>query len=127
MPLTKGIYNWTDIPAVPGYNIRTTIDIKMQDIVENELNDVLTFCNADWGVAVLMDVATGDIKAISNLEKNPNADNYIEGMNRAVLGYEPGSVVKTLSMMIALEDGVVNDLDEVLVTGHSYAYAGADP
>ncbi len=126
-PLTKGIYNWTDIPAVPGYNIRTTIDIKMQDIVENELNDVLTFCNADWGVAVLMDVATGDIKAISNLEKNPNADNYIEGMNRAVLGYEPGSVVKTLSMMIALEDGVVNDLDEVLVTGHSYAYAGGRP
>lgn len=127
VPLTKGIYNWTDVPATPGYNIRTTIDIKMQDIVENELNDVLTYCNADWGVAVLMDVATGDIKAISNLEKNPNADNYIEGMNRAVLGYEPGSVVKTISMMIALEDGIVNNLDEVLSTGSSFAYAGGRP
>lgn len=127
VPLTKGIVNWTDVPAVPGYNIRTTIDIKMQDIVENELNDVLTFCDADWGVAVLMDVTTGDIKAISNLEKNPNADNYIEGMNRAVLGFEPGSVVKTISMMIAIEDGIVNSLNEVLVTGNSFAYAGGRP
>ncbi len=127
VPLTKGIVNWTDIPAVPGYNIRTTIDIKMQDIVENELNDLLTFCNADWGVAVLMEVATGDIKAISNLEKNPSADNYIEGMNRAVLGFEPGSVVKTLSMMIALEDGIVNNVNEVLSTGSAFAYAGGRP
>lgn len=127
VPLTKGIVNWTDVPAIPGYNIRTTIDIKMQDIVENELNDVLAYCNADWGVAVLMDVATGDIKAISNLEKNPNADNYIEGMNRAVLGYEPGSVVKTISMMIALEDGIVSNLDEVLVTGRAFPYAGGRP
>ncbi|MDE5744051.1 MAG: transpeptidase family protein [Paramuribaculum sp.] len=126
VPLTKGIVNWTDIPAVPGYNITTTIDIKMQDIVENELNDVLTYCNADWGVAVLMEVATGDIKAISNLEKNPNANNYIEGMNRAVLGFEPGSVVKTISMMLALEDGIVNSLDEVISTGARFPYAGGN-
>ena len=124
VPLTKGIVNWTDIPAVPGYNIRTTIDIKMQDIVENELNDLLTFCNADWGVAVLMEVATGDIKAISNLEKSPSGNSYIEGMNRAVLGFEPGSVVKTISMMLALEDGVVSNVNQVLTTGFSYAYAG---
>lgn len=127
VPLTKGIVNWTDVPAIPGFNITTTIDIKMQDIVENELNDVLTYCNADWGVAVLMDVETGDIKAISNLEKNPNADNYIEGMNRAVLGFEPGSVVKTISMMIALEDGIVSNLDEVLSTGFRFPYAGGSP
>ncbi|MCH5318276.1 MAG: transpeptidase family protein [Paramuribaculum sp.] len=124
VPLTKGIVNWTDKPATNGYNISTTIDIKMQDIVENELNNTLSYVDADWGVAVLMDVQTGDIKAISNLEKNPRADNYIEGMNRAVLGYEPGSVVKTLSMMIALEDGIVNNVNEVIPTGNSYAYAG---
>lgn len=127
VPLTKGIVNWTDIPAVPGFNVRTTIDIKMQDIVENELNERLAFCDADWGVAVLMDVATGDIKAISNLEKNPNADNYIEGMNRAVLGFEPGSVVKTISMMLALEDGIVDDVNEVIPIGKSFAYAGGRP
>ena len=51
------------------------------------------------------------------LEKSPYSNEYIEGMNRAVLGYEPGSVVKTLSMMIALEDGIVNDVEQVITTG----------
>ena len=124
VPLTKDIVNWTDVPPVDGYNIRTTIDINMQDIVENELNNVLTTCDADWGVAVLMEVSTGNIKAIPNLEKSPYSNEYIEGMNRAVLGYEPGSVVKTLSMMIALEDGIVNDVEQVITTGHAFKYAG---
>lgn len=115
--LTHGIVNWARQEAVPGYDIMTTIDINMQDIVENELNSILSHVDADWGVAVLMDVATGDIKAISNLEKNPSSGTYIEAMNRAVLGYEPGSVVKTLSMMIALEEGIVTNLDEEIPTG----------
>ncbi len=127
VPLTKNIVNWTDIPPTPGYNIKTTIDIKMQDIVENELNNILMDCDADWGVAVLMEVKTGNIKAISNLEKSPNGNEYIEGMNRAVLGYEPGSVVKTLSMMIALDDGIVKDVNQMITTGHSFAYAGGRP
>lgn len=122
--LTKKITDWTDIPAVPGSDIVTTIDINMQDIVESELNNVLDTCGADWGVAVLMDVKTGDIKAISNLERNPHGAGYIEARNRAVMGYEPGSVVKTLSMMIAVEDGIVDNLDEVLPTGNGWAYAG---
>ncbi|MDE6116388.1 MAG: transpeptidase family protein [Duncaniella sp.] len=125
--LTKKITDWTDVPAIPGSDIVTTIDINMQDIVENELNNVLDTCGADWGVAVLMDVKTGDIKAISNLERNPHGPGYIEARNRAVMGYEPGSVVKTLSMMIALEDGIVKDLDEVLPTGNGWAYAGGRP
>ena len=56
--LTKDIVNWTDVPPTPGYNVRTTIDIQLQDIVENELNRVLDSCSADWGCAVLMDVKT---------------------------------------------------------------------
>ncbi len=126
IPLTKDIVNWTDVPPTPGYNITTTIDINMQDIVENELNDVLTYCDADWGVAVLMEVETGNIRAISNLERKRPGE-YIEGMNRAVLGYEPGSVVKTLSMMLALEDGIVTDVNRIISTGHSFAYAGGRP
>ncbi len=125
IPLTRGIVNWTDTPAVAGQNIITTIDIKMQDIVENELNDILTWTNADWGVAVLMEVATGDIKAISNLQRS-DVGQYIEGVNRAVLGFEPGSVIKTLSMMIAIEDGVVRP-HEVITTGGGFAYAGGRP
>lgn len=125
--LTKDIADMAKIPAVPGCDIVTTIDINMQDIVESELNNVLDSCGADWGVAVLMDVKTGDIKAISNLELNPNGPGYIEARNRAVMGYEPGSVIKTLSMMIAVEDGIVTDMDQMLPTGAGWAYAGGRP
>ncbi len=125
--LTKKITDSPLVPAVPGCDIVTTIDINMQDIVENELNNVLDSCGAEWGVAILMDVKTGDIKAISNLELNPHGPGYIEARNRAVMGYEPGSVVKTLSMMIAVEDGIISNLDEMLPTGSGWAYAGGRP
>ncbi len=115
--LTREIVDWAYVPPRDGYDVVTTIDINIQDIVENELNDILSLTRADWGVAVVMEVATGDIKAISNLQKAPAGNGYIEAMNRAVLGYEPGSVVKTLSMLIALEDKIVTDLDEVIPTG----------
>lgn len=127
IPLTKNIVDWTDVPAETGYSIRTTIDINMQDIVENELNRVLDSCSADWGCAVLMDVKTGDIKAISNLERSKDGSDYIEALNYAVMGFEPGSVVKPISMMIALEDGLVNNLEEVIPIGKSWAYGGGRP
>ena len=127
IPLTHHIVNWTDVAPVDGFDIKTTIDIKLQDIVENELNAILEAVDAEWGVAVLMEVATGDIKAISNLEKSKTTGQYIEGMNRAVLGFEPGSVVKPISMMLALEDGLVSNLNQTIPIGNSYAYAGGRP
>ena len=125
--LTRTVGSQVDIPAVKGFDIVTTIDIKMQDIVENELNRMLDTADAEWGVAILMEVATGEIKAISNLEKSPTSGEYIEGMNRAVLGYEPGSVIKPISMLLALEEGMVSNLDQVIPIGSSYAYAGGKP
>ena len=125
VPLTTAIVKWKDIPPVNGYTVRTTIDIKMQDIVENELNKMLEFCEADWGTVILMEVATGDIKAVANLELSPRpGEGYIESRNRAVLGYEPGSVVKTLSMLIALEDGIVTNIHEVIPLGDKWYYYG---
>lgn len=120
---TNRIGNWTDIPAVNGWNVTTTIDITLQDILEQELNTMLDSCQAEWGSAVLMEVSTGDIKAISNLERDEDGK-YIEAYNRAVTAYEPGSVVKPISMMIALEDGLVDDLDEVIPIGGSFPYGG---
>lgn len=124
VPFTRRIGNWTDIPAVDGYTVMTTIDITLQDILESELNTMLDSCGAEWGAAILMEVATGDIKAISNLELDRSTGEYIEAYNRAVVAYEPGSVIKPLSMMIALEDGLVSDLDEEIPIGSSYAYGG---
>lgn len=125
--LTDRLGSHTEVPAKRGYDIITTIDINMQDIVENELNKMLDSTDADWGVAVLMEVSTGDIKAISNLEKSKITGDYIEGMNRAVLGFEPGSVVKPISMLLALEDGLVNDINQTIPIGSQYAYAGGKP
>lgn len=127
--LTHTMADWEDIPAVRGYDVLTTIDISMQDIVESELNRVLETCRAEWGVAILMEVATGDIKAISNLEEDNinHTDRYIEAKNRALEGFEPGSVVKPISMMIALEDGLANRLDSVVPIGAKWPYAGGRP
>ncbi len=122
--LTRNIVNWTDVPARNGYTLTTTIDIAMQDIVETELNAMLDSTKAKWGTCVLMEVATGDIKAISNLERDDETGKYIEAQNYAILGFEPGSVMKTLSMVVALEDGFVTNLDQMYKIGYSYAYAG---
>ncbi len=127
VPVTDRIVNWTDIPAQPGYTLTTTIDIGMQDIVENELNDMLVQTEARWGTAILMEVATGDIKAISNLERDTLTGRYIESMNRAVEGIEPGSVMKTISMVIALEDGFVTNIEQTYPIGGSYVYGGGNP
>ncbi len=122
--LTNGIVRAESVPAVKGYDITTTINVQLQDIVENELNDMCLETRAEWGTCVLMEVATGEIKAISNLERNKTTGEYIEGVNHAVLGYEPGSVVKTISMMVALEDGVVSDINAPIATGSDWMYAG---
>ncbi len=125
--VTKGYTDWNIIDPVPGYDVHTTINVSLQDIVEDELNKMLEAKEADWGLAVLMEVKTGDIKAISNLEVDSIAlskgqRRYIEGQNRAILGYEPGSVVKTLSMLVALEDGLIPDTSYNITTGARWPY-----
>ncbi len=122
VPLTKKIGKWTDIPAIDGHSVLSTIDITLQDLLEQELDSMLTDEQADWATAILMEVETGDIKAMANFEYSPKDDDYIEAYNRSVVAYEPGSVVKTISMLIALEDGLVSNLDEVFQIGASYTY-----
>lgn len=105
--LTNGLSDWVDVPPVRGYDILTTIDIDMQDILEGELLKMCDSVGAYWGTAVLMEVNTGEIKAISNVERDSVTGEYVEAMNRAVQAYEPGSVMKTISLMVAFEDGLV--------------------
>ena len=125
--LTNGIVRAESVPAVKGYDITTTINVQLQDIVENELNDMCLETGAEWATCVLMEVATGEIKAISNLERSKTTGEYVESVNHAVLGYEPGSVVKTISMMVALEDGIISNIEEPIATGSSWTYAGGNP
>jgi cell division protein FtsI (penicillin-binding protein 3) len=98
----------TTTPPVDGCDIVTTIDVGMQDLAEQALLRELKLRDHLMGVAILMEVQTGDVKAIVNMEKASDGE-YHELLNNA-LGYrcEPGSVFKTASMLVALDDGVVD-------------------
>lgn len=126
---TRGARYAVDIPAVNGYDVTTTIDITMQDILESELGEMLLNANADWGTAMIMEVATGDIKAMSNLERDTlsRKPRYIEALNRAVQAYEPGSVMKVMTMAVALEKGFAKPVSKHYSIGHSFAYLGRRP
>ena len=125
---TNRVANWPIEQPRHGYTVTTTIDITIQDILEHELGEMLVESNADWGTALIMETSTGDIKAISNLERDSlHPGRYIEAMNRAVLAYEPGSVMKTISMIGALEDGYALPVDKTFSIGYSYAYKGGKP
>lgn len=97
-----------DTPPIDGADIVTTIDVSMQDLAERSLLNELKLINGNVGVAIVMDVTTGDVKAIVNMEKCVD-DQYREIHNHAVSDLlEPGSVFKTASIMVALDDGVVD-------------------
>ena len=100
--------NITDTPPIDGADIVTTIDVGMQDLAERCVIDELKEINGNVGVAIVMEVATGDIKAIVNMEKCVDGV-YREIKNHAVSDLlEPGSVFKTASILVALDDGVVD-------------------
>lgn len=112
-PLLKGYGSWTTTPATPGYDLLTTIDIDLQDIVEQSLQDICSENGCEWGTAILMEVSTGEIKALSSIERMDDGS-YGEAINRAVLPYEPGSVIKPISLMIAFEDGIVSNVNQTV-------------
>lgn len=106
-----------DIPAVDGCDIVTTIDVGMQDIAEKALVDMLHDIHGTSGVVVLMEVKTGDVKAIVNMTRGGDGI-YREVRNNAVSDMmEPGSTFKTASLMVALEDGKITP-DQVVATGN---------
>ena len=97
----------TDKPAVDGCDIVTTIDVDVQDIAEKALVDQLKKLEANSGVAIVMEVKTGEVKANVNMTRG-NDGNYYEMRNDAVSNLmEPGSTFKTASIMVALEDGYI--------------------
>ena len=105
--------NIVDIAPVDGCDIISTIDVGMQDICEKALIDKLKEINASVGVAVLMEVQTGEVKAIVNMMKAGDG-NYYEMRNNAISDMlEPGSTFKTASIMVALEDGKITPHTEV--------------
>lgn len=106
-----------DTPPIDGADIVTTIDVGIQDLAERSVIKELKEINADVGVALVMEVATGDVKAIVNMEKCVDGE-YREIKNHAVSDLlEPGSVFKPASILVALDDGVC-DTTMMVETGN---------
>jgi cell division protein FtsI (penicillin-binding protein 3) len=109
----KVLNKYMDIPVqspINGYDIVTTIDVSMQDLAERALIDELKDpqVNGEMGVAILMEVKTGDVKAIVNMTRGADGE-YHEMVNNAVsYRCEPGSVFKVASFLVALDDGRID-------------------
>ena len=116
----------TETPPIDGSDIVTTIDVGIQDLAERALLNELQEINGNVGVAIVMEVATGDIKAIVNLDKCEDGQ-YREIKNHAVSDLlEPGSVFKTASMMVALDDNAVDTMYTVETGGGVWTMYGRD-
>ena len=107
----KVLSKYLDIPVlspIDGADIVTTIDVSMQDLAERALVDELKLINGEMGVAILMEVKTGDVKAIVNMQRADDGE-YYEMVNNAISHRcEPGSVFKTASFLVALDDGLID-------------------
>ena len=107
----KPIPNSSQIEPKPGQDIRTTINIGFQDTAHHSLLNQLEKFDAEHGSVVVMETKTGAIKAISNLGRTSNGK-YYEKLNYAVgESHEPGSTFKLMSMIAAIEDGIVDSKD----------------
>jgi cell division protein FtsI (penicillin-binding protein 3) len=102
-----------EVEPVDGHDVITTIDINYQDVAHSALLKQLQKHGAKYGTAILMEVETGDIKAIVNLKEDENGI-YTESYNYAIgERTEPGSTFKLASLMAGFEDGYFDLTDEV--------------
>ena len=120
-----------DEPAVDGYDVKTTLNVEIQDIAEKALLDMLRKQNEQYkgdartGVVVVMEVATGDIKAMVNMSRAENG-NYYELKNHALADIlEPGSTFKTASLLVALNDKKISFNDSVNANKGLYKFGTA--
>ena len=115
----RPINDENEVEPKDGSDLYTTIDINIQDVAEQALLRSLIKNKAAFGCAILMEVKTGEIKAIANLTKSAKDTNtYNESLNYA-LGYptEPGSTFKLASMLATIEEYNIS-LEEKIQVGN---------
>ncbi|MBQ6301193.1 MAG: transpeptidase family protein [Bacteroidales bacterium] len=115
-------YDSTYVKPEDGMDVRTTIDITMQDIVDRALRrQIEENKSIEMGCAILMDVKTGAIRSMVNLVRDSTNWSLGETYNMAIgLGSEPGSVFKATTLTTALEDGYIKSLDETIPTNKGF-------
>ena len=100
-----------------GFDIHTTINVNIQDIVHAALLEQLEKFEADHGCVVVIETSTGKVKAIANLGRT-EVGTYYEKLNYAVgEAHEPGSTFKVIAMIAALEDKIIDE-NTLIKTGN---------
>lgn len=118
----RPINDESEVEPKNGSDLYTTIDVNIQDVAEHALLKTLVKNNASYGCVVLMEVETGEVKAIANLTRgDKDSTAYYENLNYAI-GYatEPGSTFKLASMLAVIDDYNVS-LDEKVFVGDGKA------
>ena len=108
-----------EIEPKNGKDIITTLDVNVQDIAENALLKMMIDNDAIHGTCIVMEVKTGKIKGIANLGRQKDGS-YLEDLNYAIRGSEPGSTFKLATMIALLEDRVVKLEDRVNLEGGTW-------
>ncbi len=105
-----------------GKDIVTNIDVFIQEVTEKALSNMMISNQAEKGVAIVMEVKTGKIKAMANLGKLDNG-NYSEIENYSTQAREPGSTFKLVTLLTALENGATLE-KPVNIEGGLWSYGG---
>jgi cell division protein FtsI (penicillin-binding protein 3) len=117
MPVNNGD---AEIAPKQGADIISTINVNYQDIAERELKKQLDSTKADHGCVVLMEVATGEIRAIVNFSKTKNEE-YTEGYNYAIReAADPGSTFKLATYMAAFDQHKIDTNTQISVNGGKF-------
>lgn len=104
IPLSREV----EVAPIDGSDIIATIDVNMQDMAQRALQKQLIASNADNGCVILMEVETGEVRAIANFTKDKDGE-YREKYNYAIAqGADPGSTFKLASYLAALDDGLID-------------------
>ena len=121
--IRKPVNDGPDMKPEPGMDLYTTINVDYQDIAESALHEALVKYKADKGCVIVMEVATGEIRAMANLTRR--GDVYVENFNHALAGRtDPGSTFKLATMMALMEEKAIS-LNQMVATGqHSVVYNG---
>lgn len=109
----KPVFDANNVKAVDGLDLQTTLDINLQDVAETALHKAMRQHNADDGLVVVMEVKTGEIKAVSNLSSDGNGAFYEKFNFAAGRLFEPGSTFKLVTMIALLEDTNIELTDSI--------------
>ena len=123
-----------EIEQQDGLDVMLTIDWRIQEIVDEEIDEIVSQRNARWGGAIVLDPATGEVLAMSNVPRfDPNdpasfdPSRFDPGIRRNKLVtdmFEPGSTFKIVTFIEALESGVLKEDDPIDCENGKFSISG---